>query len=110
MEDGWCWAPPGNSVSGNIKRDNHIDAQLGDEHNVQSGDKLARVGGIYTGCAISHDIQLFINVIGLKPRDVRYICPLSIILFIGNSHTDLFGSLVTTPVPFTFAIYSIKFH
>ena len=115
MEGGWYWATPDNSKNSNTKRYNHPDSQLGDENTLSLGISchwlVAYTLGVQYPMAFNIS-PISLQYYGRKPklRDMKYICPLPIILVIDKSHKYLFGSLVTTPVLVTFVMYSIKFH
>jgi hypothetical protein len=65
-----------------------------------------RIDDLYTGTMMTNGISRFVG--NLIPDGIQYVRPLATVWFIDKSHSDLFGSLATTPISFTFAAFNIE--
>ena len=62
------------------------------------------IADVYTGTMLTMGVSRFVK--GLKPHGIQRVRALPIILFIDKSHTDLFGSLATTPLSYTLGVFN----
>ena len=69
-------------------------------------DKLSTlpVADVYTGTMLTMGVSRFVE--RLNPIGITSVRALPIILFIDKSHTDLFGSLATTPISYTLGVFN----
>ena len=62
------------------------------------------VADVYTGTMLTMGVSRFVD--RLNPIGITRVRALPIILFIDKSHTDLFGSLATTPISYTLGVFN----
>jgi hypothetical protein len=63
-------------------------------------DNTVAVDDLYTGSAMTEGIKRYVAHVQ-KPNGISHVRPLPINMFIDASHTDLHGSLKTTPISFS---------
>ena len=83
----------------------HVNEDI-ESHPNTSMQRSVAVDDLYTGTMMTKGISRFVG--DLVPPGVHYVRPLATVWFIDKSHTDLFGSLATTPISFTFAAFNIE--
>ena len=62
------------------------------------------IADLYTGTMMTTAVSRFVRT--LLPRGIHCIRSLPIVLFIDKSHTDLFGTLATTPLSWTLGVFN----
>ena len=83
-----------------IESDEDLNDVVNNGISQEDVDNTVAVDDLYTGSAMTEGIKRYVAHVQ-KPNGTSHVRPLPINMFIDASHTDLHGSLKTTPISFS---------